>query len=146
MCSCTGRRTNVPKLLPMVRWKRRIHRAPRWQVLTPRWVGLWKSRPPGVCQKKFSVAVSTADLSQIAMAPGNSLSYSTFCLSQLQHKSLALHWKGTYNSKRNKSGKKNKLNGNTIYMLNGGKGASYAIQTLEITLTRGPNRKEKKQK
>lgn len=31
-------------------------------------------------------------------------------------------------------------------MLNGGKGASYNIQTLEITLTGGPNTKKKQQK
>lgn len=122
---------------------RKNPQSPKWQVLSQKWDGLWKSRPPGVCQKKFSKGVSTADLSQIAMAPGNSLSYNTFCLSQLQHKSLALHWKGTYNRKRNKSGKKNKLNGNTIYMLNGSKGTSYNIQTSEITLTGGPNREKK---
>lgn len=99
----------------------------KWQVLTPKWVGLWKSPPPGVCQEKFSMGVSTADLSQIAMTPGNSLSYSTFCLLQLQHKSLALHWKGTSSSNRNKLGQKNQLNGKMIYMLNRGKGASYTI-------------------
>lgn len=92
------------------------------------------------------MSISTADLLQIAMAPENSLSYSTFCLLQFQRKSLALHWKGTRNSNRNKSGKKNKLNGNTIYMLDSGKGASYDIQTTEITLTVGPNREKKKQK
>lgn len=105
-----------------------------------------KIRPPGVCQKKFSMGVSTADLSQTAMAQENSLSYNNFCLLQLQNKSLPLHWKGTYNSNQNKSGKKNKLNGNTIYMLNRGKGESYDIQTSEITPTGGPNRKKKKQK
>lgn len=118
----------------------------KWQVLTLKWVGLWKSPPPGVCQKKFSMAVSTADLSQTVMTPGNSLSYNTFCLLQLQHKSLALHWKGTSSSNRNKSGKKNKLNVKTICMLHRGKGASYNIQTSEITLTGGPNRKKRQQK
>lgn len=37
-----------------------------------------KIRPPGVCQKKFSMGVSTADLSQTAMAQENSLSYNNF--------------------------------------------------------------------
>lgn len=105
-----------------------------------------KIRPPGVCQKKFSMGVSTADLSQTAVAPENSLRYNPFCLLRLQCKSLPLHWKGTHNSTRNKSGKKNKLNGNTIYMLNRGKGKSYDIQTSEVTLTGGPNRKRNKQK
>lgn len=69
-----------------------------------------------------------------------------FCLLQFQHKSFALHWKGTYNSKGDKSSKKNKLNGSTIYMFNEDKGVSYDIQTLEITLTGGLNGKKKKQK
>lgn len=49
------------------------------------------------------------------------------------------------NSNGNKSGKKNKLNGDTIYVLKGDKGVSYDIQTSEITLTGSPNGKKKKQ-
>lgn len=42
-----------------------------------------------------------------------------------------------------KKKKKNKLNMDTIYMLNGGKGANYDIQNSEITLTRDSNERKR---